>query len=58
MNDKEDLMFLLELVEKGKLLPVIDRRCPLSEVPEALMDLSKGMVNGKVVITVEPDDNI
>ena len=58
MNDKEDLLFLLELIEKGKLLPVIDRRCPLSEVPEALMDLSKGMVNGKVVITVEPDDNI
>lgn len=58
MNDKEDLLFLLELIEKGKLLPVIDRRCPLSEVPEALMDLSKGRVNGKVVITVEPDDNI
>ncbi len=57
-NDEEDLRFLLELNKKGKLLPVIDRRSPLSEVPEALRDLSKGLVKGKVVITVEPDDTI
>lgn len=55
-NDEEDLRFLLELNEKGKLLPVIDRKSPLSEVPEALRDLSKGLVKGKVVITVEHDD--
>jgi NADPH:quinone reductase-like Zn-dependent oxidoreductase len=53
---EEDLRFLLELIEKGKLLSVIDRRIPLGEVPKALMDLSKGLVNGKVVITVEHDD--
>ena len=58
MNNEEDLRFLLELNEKGKLLPVIDRRSPLSEVPEALRDLSKGLVKGKVVITVEHDDDI
>jgi NADPH:quinone reductase-like Zn-dependent oxidoreductase len=52
------MRFLLDLIEKGKLLPVIDRRIPLSEVPEALRDLSKGLVKGKVVITVEHDDNI
>jgi NADPH:quinone reductase-like Zn-dependent oxidoreductase len=58
VNAEEDLRFLLELNEKGKLLPVIDRRIPLSEVPEALSDLSKGLIKGKVVITVEHDDNI
>lgn len=58
VNDEEDMRFLLELHEKGKLSPVIDKRCPLSEVPEALKDLSKGLVKGKVVITVEHDDNI
>ena len=58
VNDEDDLRFLLELIEKGKLSPVIDRRTPLSEVPAALSDLSKGLVNGKVVITVEHDGNI
>jgi NADPH:quinone reductase-like Zn-dependent oxidoreductase len=58
VNNEEDMRFLLDLIEKGKLLPVIDRRIPLSEVPEALRDLSKGLVKGKVVITVEHDDNI
>jgi NADPH:quinone reductase-like Zn-dependent oxidoreductase len=57
VNNEEDLRFLLELHGKGKLSPVIDRRCPLSGVPEALRDLSKGLVNGKVVVTVGHDDN-
>jgi len=56
VNHEEDLRFLLELIEKGNLLPVVDRRCPLSEVPEALRDLSKGLVKGKVVITVGQDE--
>jgi NADPH:quinone reductase-like Zn-dependent oxidoreductase len=58
VNNEEDLRFLLELHEKGDLLPVIDRRCLLSEVPEALRDLSKGLVKGKVVITVDHNDEI
>jgi NADPH:quinone reductase-like Zn-dependent oxidoreductase len=58
VNGEEDLRFLLELVEKGELTPVIDRRCSLSEVPKALGDLSKGLVKGKVVITVEHDSRI
>ncbi len=49
---------MLELHEKGDLFPVIDRRCLLSEVPEALRDLSKGLVKGKVVITVDHNDEI
>jgi NADPH:quinone reductase-like Zn-dependent oxidoreductase len=51
-NKKEDLAFLEELFEAGKVVPVIDRRYPLSEVPEALQYLGEGHVQGKVVITV------
>ncbi len=52
-NNKEDLVFLEELFEAGKVVPVIDRRYSLSEVPEALRYLEEGHVLGKVVITVE-----
>ncbi len=58
VDREEDLRFLLELNERGKLLPAIDRRIPLSGVPGALRDLSKGLVTGKVVITVEHEDDI
>jgi D-arabinose 1-dehydrogenase-like Zn-dependent alcohol dehydrogenase len=57
VNTEEDLRFLLELNEKGRLSPVIDRRIDLSEVPEALRDLSKGLVKGKVVVMIGHDDN-
>jgi NADPH:quinone reductase-like Zn-dependent oxidoreductase len=55
-NKKEDLDFLQELFEAGKVVPVIDRRYPLSEVPEALRYLEEGHAQGKVVITVEHND--
>jgi len=51
-NKKEDLVFLKELFEAGKVVPVIDRRYPLSEVPEAFRYLEEGHARGKVVITV------
>jgi NADPH:quinone reductase-like Zn-dependent oxidoreductase len=51
-NKKEDLAFLEELFEAGKVVPVIDRRYPLSEVAEALRYLEEGHVLGKVVITM------
>jgi NADPH:quinone reductase-like Zn-dependent oxidoreductase len=51
-NRKEDLAFLQELVEAGKLKPVIDRSYSLNEVPEAFRYLEAGHVRGKVVISV------
>ena len=49
---KEDVVLLKELVEAGKISPVIDRRYPLADVPEALRYLQGGHAHGKVVITV------
>jgi NADPH:quinone reductase-like Zn-dependent oxidoreductase len=48
----EDLVVLKELIEAGKVTPVIGRTYPLSEVPEAIRDLEGGHARGKVVITV------
>jgi NADPH:quinone reductase-like Zn-dependent oxidoreductase len=47
------LVYLKELFEAGKFVPVIDRRYPLSEVPEALRYFGKGHARGKVVMTLE-----
>jgi NADPH:quinone reductase-like Zn-dependent oxidoreductase len=51
-HSKEDLLVLKELVESGKVTPVIDRTYPLSETPEAIAYVEKGHARGKVVITV------
>lgn len=56
--NQKDLMVLKELVEAGKVRPVIDRCYPLSEVPEAIRYLEAGRAKGKVVITVAHDNNI
>jgi len=50
---KEDLTIMRELMEAGKVTPVIDRRYRLSEVPEAIRYLEEGHARGKVVITLE-----
>jgi NADPH:quinone reductase-like Zn-dependent oxidoreductase len=47
-----DLVALVELVEAGKVRPVIDRTYPLSEAPQAVRDLEAGHTRGKVVIAV------
>ena len=47
-----DLEFLSGLIEAGKITPVIDRTCLLSEVPAAIGYLETGDARGKIVITV------
>jgi NADPH:quinone reductase-like Zn-dependent oxidoreductase len=51
-ENHEDLIVLKELIESGKVTPVIDRTYPLAEVPEAIRYLEQGHARGKVVITV------
>ncbi|MBZ5538221.1 MAG: zinc-binding dehydrogenase, partial [Acidobacteriia bacterium] len=48
----KDLVLLKDLLEAGKVVPVIDRRYPLSEVAEAIRYLEEGHARGKVVITL------
>jgi NADPH:quinone reductase-like Zn-dependent oxidoreductase len=55
--NQKDLVFLKDLLETGKIVPVIDRRYPLSGVAEALRYLEEGHAQGKVVITVEHGDD-
>src|SRR5215212_168923 len=50
--NKEDLVFIKELLEAGKIVPVIDRCYPLAETAEAIRYLETGHARGKVVITV------
>jgi NADPH:quinone reductase-like Zn-dependent oxidoreductase len=49
---KDDLAVLRELLETGKVTPVIDRAYPLTEVAEAIRYLEAGHARGKVIITV------
>jgi NADPH:quinone reductase-like Zn-dependent oxidoreductase len=52
-NKKEDLAYLAELFEAGKVVPVVDRRYPLHEVPEAFRYLAGGHHQGKIVIALQ-----
>lgn len=49
---REDLLFVKQLIEAGKLTPVIDRGCPLAEVPDAIRYLETMRARDKVIITV------
>ena len=51
-ENHEDMLVLKHLIEAGKIAPVIDRRYPLAEVPEAIRYVEQGHARGKVVITV------
>ena len=51
--NQKDLVMLKELVEAGKVVPVIDKRYPLSEAAEALRYLGAGHARRKVVINVD-----
>jgi NADPH:quinone reductase-like Zn-dependent oxidoreductase len=48
----QDLEFLKDLVEAGKVRPVVDRTYPLSEVPDAIRYLTNGHARGKIIIIV------
>ncbi len=50
--NQKDLVFLKELLEARKVVPVIDRRYPLGETAEAIRYLEEGHARGKVIITV------
>jgi NADPH:quinone reductase-like Zn-dependent oxidoreductase len=51
-QNHKDLIVLSELIEAGKVTPVIDRTYPLSEAPKAIRYLEQGHARGKIVITV------
>lgn len=49
---QEDLVFLARLLEEGKIAPVIDRICPLSEIVEAFRYVEEKHAQGKVVVEI------
>ena len=51
--NQKDLVVMKDLLEAGTVVPVIDRRYPLSEAAEAFRYLGNGHAKGKIVITVE-----
>ncbi|MCK5204349.1 MAG: zinc-binding dehydrogenase, partial [Desulfobacterales bacterium] len=55
-QSQNDLVYIKELFEAGKVKSVIDRRYPLSEAAEALRYLGEGHARGKIVITLENGD--
>ena len=55
--EKKDLSVIGELLDSGKVVPVIDRYYPLRATSEALQYLGEGHAKGKVIITMKPDDD-
>jgi len=53
---QEDLTTLGDLMQAGKVTPVIDRTYPLSQVREAMQYLEQGHARGKVILTMEQDN--
>jgi NADPH:quinone reductase-like Zn-dependent oxidoreductase len=51
-ENAQDLLILNELIESGKVTPIIDRAYPLSDVPDAIRYLETGHARGRIVITV------
>jgi NADPH:quinone reductase-like Zn-dependent oxidoreductase len=54
--NQKDLTVLADMMQSGKVKPVIDRTYKLSEVPEAIRYLEEGHARGKVVIAVAQDN--
>jgi len=51
--NQKDLTALADLMQSGKVTPVIDKRYKLSELPQAIEYLEQGHARGKVIIAVE-----
>jgi D-arabinose 1-dehydrogenase-like Zn-dependent alcohol dehydrogenase len=58
VQSQKDLIFMKELVESGKVIPVIDGCYPLSQIAEAFWYFEKEHAKGKVVIIVEHDNKL
>ena len=50
--NRQDLMLLADLIERGKIAPVIDRTYPLHDVPNAIRYVEEGHTRGKAIVTV------
>jgi len=51
--NQKDLTILADMMQSGRMKPVIDRTYKLSELPDAIRYLEQGHARGKVIITVE-----
>ncbi len=56
-SSKDDLTVMHNLMQTGKVIPVIDRRYSLTELPEAIRYLETGHARGKVIIALEDQNN-
>jgi NADPH:quinone reductase-like Zn-dependent oxidoreductase len=56
--NQEDLATLGDLVASGEVTPVIDRRYSLSEVPNAIRYMEEGHTQGKVIVTITPEESL
>jgi len=54
--NKQDLTTLADLMQSGKVTPVIDRTYPLSQIAEAIRYLEQGHARGKVIITMQEEN--
>jgi len=52
-SNQKDFQFLKELIENGKLQPIVDRKFPLDQAAEAFKYLANGHPSGKVIITID-----
>jgi NADPH:quinone reductase-like Zn-dependent oxidoreductase len=52
--NQADLRVLAEMLQNGNLAPVVERRYPLREAPDAIRALAAGHSRGKAVITIAP----
>jgi NADPH:quinone reductase-like Zn-dependent oxidoreductase len=56
--NERDLLVLKDLLEAGKIVPLIERRYPLGEVAQALSYREEGHAQGKIVITIPHDTDV